>query len=426
MTSEAPSSARFRWPCARASTAISHARAADPPPARPRARRRRLAAVLVLAQPFDHGQSAIARARAAVDVLPHVGIFHEVTRGADGAVAEEFWQSLANLSEYRHWQAEPTGGPEESAVADGVWMRFDAAVNTVYTQRVIESTGAFTETENVPDLRRQLANPRIRDLGVETLAGQQVRHLELPGAPGTSDGTCEYYADAATLLPVRMACSLGGRPTFVTTYEFVADDAANRANFALTAIHPGAAVKQDPNGIPGSGGGRSGGCHRLRRDRHHRRQDDSASRPTRLPCEPRAGSRQRSAIRGTCATRPTAPRSRRTPTASPRSTIRPAPSARSASTSSTARTPSAPPPPAQRCAIGSSVGTRRSPPASRLAIRRGAAEPGLLRVHERASGSVPGEPAQGRVRAQKCGGRASDTGCECHLDAENARPLRYM
>ena len=212
------------------------------------------ALALVLAQPFDQGQSAIARARAAVDVLPHVGIFHEVTRGADGAVAEEFWQSLANPGEYRHWQAEPTGGPEESAVADGVWMRFDAAVNTVYTQRVIESTGAFSETENVPDLQRQLANPRIRDRGVETLAGQQVRHLELPGAQGTSDGTCEYYADASTLLPVRMACSLAGRPTFVTTYEVVADDAANRANFALTAIHPGAAVKQDPNGIPGKAG----------------------------------------------------------------------------------------------------------------------------------------------------------------------------
>ena len=52
-----------------------------------------------------------------------------------------------------------------------------------------------------------------------------------------------------------MACSLAGRTTFVTTtYEFVADDAANRANFALTAIHPGAAVKQDPNGIPGAAG----------------------------------------------------------------------------------------------------------------------------------------------------------------------------
>jgi hypothetical protein len=212
------------------------------------------ALVLVLVQPFDHGQSAIARARAAVDVLPHVGIFHEVTRGADGAVAEEFWQSLANPGEYRHWQAEPTGGPEESAVAGGVWMRFDAALNTVYTQRVIESTGAFSETENVPDLQRQLANPRIRDLGDETLSGRELRHLELPGAQGTSDGTCEYYADASTLLPARMACSRAGRPTFVTTYEFVADDAANRANFALTAIHPGAAVKQDPNGIPGAAG----------------------------------------------------------------------------------------------------------------------------------------------------------------------------
>jgi hypothetical protein len=212
------------------------------------------ALVVVLAQPFDHGQSAIARARAAVDVLPHVGILHQVTRGADGLVVEEYWQSLANPSEYRHWQAEPTGGPEESAVAGGVWMRFDAAANTVYTQRVIESTGAFSETENVPDLQRQLANPRIRDLGVETLAGQQVRHLELPGAAGTGDGTCEYYADASTLLPVRNACSRAGRPTFATSYEFVADDAANRANFTLTAIHPGAAVKQDPNGIPGAAG----------------------------------------------------------------------------------------------------------------------------------------------------------------------------
>ena len=212
------------------------------------------ALALVLAQPFDQGQSAIARARAAVDVLPHVGIFHEVTRrrrrGGGGGVLAEPRQSrrvppLAGRADRR---------PEESAVADGVWMRFDAAVNTVYTQRVIESTGAFSETENVPDLQRQLANPRIRDRGVETLAGQQVRHLELPGAQGTSDGTCEYYADASTLLPVRMACSLAGRPTFVTTYEVVADDAANRANFALTAIHPGAAVKQDPNGIPGKAG----------------------------------------------------------------------------------------------------------------------------------------------------------------------------
>jgi hypothetical protein len=212
------------------------------------------ALVLVLAQPFDHGQSAIAKARAALDRMPQTGILHELARGADGTVGEEVWQSLSNPREYRRWEAEPTGGPEESAVADGVSMRFDAAANTIYTQRVIESTGAFSETINLPAVRRLLAIPRSRDLGVETLAGRQVRHLELPPAPGSPDTTCEYFADAVTFLPVRMQCSDAGRTTAVTTYAFLADDAADRAQFALTSIHPSAAVKQDPNGIPGAAG----------------------------------------------------------------------------------------------------------------------------------------------------------------------------
>ena len=84
-----------------------------------------LAAVLVLAQPFDRGQSAIARARAALDLLPTTGILHEVSRGPDGAVAEEVWQSLSNPNEHRRLEADPqdASGPHENAISDGVWMR---------------------------------------------------------------------------------------------------------------------------------------------------------------------------------------------------------------------------------------------------------------------------------------------------------------
>lgn len=48
---------------------------------------------LVLAQPFGRGQSALARARAALD-FPAVGVLHVTWRGAGGRVSEEVWQSL--------------------------------------------------------------------------------------------------------------------------------------------------------------------------------------------------------------------------------------------------------------------------------------------------------------------------------------------
>ena len=41
------------------------------------------------------------------------------------------------------------------------------------------------------------------------LAGRRVRRLQLPGALGTTDSACDYDVDAATFLPVRLACSAG-------------------------------------------------------------------------------------------------------------------------------------------------------------------------------------------------------------------------
>jgi len=213
-----------------------------------------VALALVLAQPFERGQSSIARARAAIEVLPTTGILHVVSRDGSGAIAEEVWQNLSNTSEFRRFNAEPAGEPEESALADGRWMRFDAVTDTVYTQRVIEARGAFSEDVNVPHVAGLLARPGIRDLGIEELAGQRVRRLQLPGAQGAADSSCDYDVDAVTFLPARLACTQDGHSTGVTTYAVVPDTPANHAQLSLVAAHPHATVAQDPNGIPGKAG----------------------------------------------------------------------------------------------------------------------------------------------------------------------------
>jgi hypothetical protein len=214
-----------------------------------------VALALILTQPFERGESAIARARAAL-VLPTTGILHVVTRNADGVVVEEVWQSLSNPNEHRTLNADSKNayGPFESAIADGIWMRFDAEANTIYTQRVIEAVGAFTETVNLPDVHRWLGLPGSRDRGVVERDGRSLREIELPGAQGTPESSCTYYADAQTFLPARLECSPDGGPPSVTDYAFLPDTAANRAHFSLASVHPGAAVAQDPNGIPGKAG----------------------------------------------------------------------------------------------------------------------------------------------------------------------------
>jgi hypothetical protein len=225
---------------------------------RRRVRRVTLAAVaagalaLVLAQPFGRGESAIARARAALD-LPSVGILHVTSRGADGHVGEEVWQSLSNPSEHRRLEADEqdAGGPHEDAISAGVWMRYDAVTDTIYTQRVIEAVGSFSEVVNLPDLRRSLALAGSRDLGVVEHAGRRLRAIALPPSYGT---TCTYYADAGSFLPVQLVCLQDGKSVGSTDYAVLPDTAANRANFSLLSVHPGATVMQDPAGIPGSAG----------------------------------------------------------------------------------------------------------------------------------------------------------------------------
>jgi hypothetical protein len=119
---------------------------------------------------------------------------------------------------------------------------------------VIEAVGAFSETVNLPDVRRWLALPGSRDRGVVEREGRSLREIELPGAQGTPESSCTYYADAQTFLPARIECSPDGGRSSVTDYAFLSDTAANRANFSLASVHPGAAVAQDPNGIPGKAG----------------------------------------------------------------------------------------------------------------------------------------------------------------------------
>ncbi|MDX6564224.1 MAG: hypothetical protein QOD65_4038 [Gaiellales bacterium] len=219
---------------------------------------------LVLAQPFGRGQSAVARAQAGLD-LPGTGILHVTSYGAGGRVVEEVWQSLSNPSEYRRLEADPrdASGPHENAIAGGVRMRFDTQSNTIFTQRVIEAVGAFSETINLPDLHRWLALPGIRDRGVVEDGARRLRRLDLPGAQGTPETFCSYYADAESFLPVRLDCSRDAReaPAMpvraragVTDYAFLPDTPANRAHFSLLDAHPGAAMEQDPMGIPGKAG----------------------------------------------------------------------------------------------------------------------------------------------------------------------------
>jgi hypothetical protein len=60
--------------------------------------------------------------------------------------------------------------------------------------------------------------------------------------------------DAEPFCRLRLACSPDGHPTGVTTYAIVPDTAAGRAQFSLAVAHPGAAIEQDPSGIPGTAG----------------------------------------------------------------------------------------------------------------------------------------------------------------------------
>ena len=210
------------------------------------------ALVLVLAQPFGRSPSAIARARAVLD-LPTTGMLHVTSRDARGSVVEEVWQSLANPSEYRRLEADPqdASGPHESAVSGGVWMRYDAQANTIYTQRVIEVKGAFSETVNLLDVRRSLALPGSRDLGEVVRDGRREHAIALPAEAGSA---CTYYVEEASYLPVQLDCSLNGRATATTDYAFLPDTAASRTHLSLSDAHPNAAVKPDPNGIPGKAG----------------------------------------------------------------------------------------------------------------------------------------------------------------------------
>lgn len=130
-------------------------------------------------------------------------------------------------------------------------MRYDAAANTIYTQRVIEAVGTFSEVINLPDLRRSLAVAGSRDLGVVQQGGRRLREIALPPNYGTA---CRYFAEADSFLPVRLVCLKDGKPMGTTDYAVVPDTAANRENFSLRSVHPDAAVKQDPNGIPGAAG----------------------------------------------------------------------------------------------------------------------------------------------------------------------------
>lgn len=210
------------------------------------------ALALGLALPFDRGQSAIARAQAALD-LPQTGILHVTTRASGGRIVEEAWESLSNPSEYRRLENYPPGwgSRSENAVSDGVWMRFDAATNTIFTQRVIEAVGAFSVTVNLPNSQRALSLAGSRDVGVVEHHGRRLREIELPRSQGSA---CNYYADAESFLPASLECSLNGGPASRTDYAFLPDTAENRAHFSLLDSHPGAAVKQDPNGIPGAAG----------------------------------------------------------------------------------------------------------------------------------------------------------------------------
>jgi hypothetical protein len=209
------------------------------------------ALVLVLAQPFGRSPSAIARARAALD-LPTTGLLHVTSRDAGGTVVEEVWQSLGNPSEYRRLEADPqdASGPHESAVSAGVWMRYDAQANTIYTQRVIEAKGAFSETVNLLDVRRSLALPGSRDLGEVVRDGRREHAIALPAEEGSA---CTYYVEEASYLPVQLDCSLNGRTT-TTDYAFLPDTATSRTHLSLSDAHPDAEVKPDPNGIPGKAG----------------------------------------------------------------------------------------------------------------------------------------------------------------------------
>lgn len=230
-----------------------------------RRRRRRLlvlasacvaaSALLVVALPFGRSESAIARARAAL-TLPTTGILHVTSRDARDHMFREIWQSLSNPNEHLSYEdyGSTRGGHHETAIANGIWMRYVPGADTIYTQRVIEAVGRTSELGGGPDIRGLLQQPQARDRGIVDRGGQALYEIELPGAQGTPGSSCSYLVDPATFVPVRLDCSNGGHQTFSTRWEIVADTPENRANFSLTTAHPDATLRQDPNGIPGRAG----------------------------------------------------------------------------------------------------------------------------------------------------------------------------
>ena len=210
---------------------------------------------IVLAQPFGGERSAIARARAGLD-LPSVGILHATVQDAAGTVVEETWQSLSNPNEQRRYENYPNqpDGYNETATADSIHQRYDAATNTIYTQRVIESVGYWSEAANIPSIRYWLEHLHPIDRGLVDFEGRRLRRFDLAGAQGAPNTSCSYYVKDATYLPARLECFTDGKRSGTSDYAFLPDTPANRSHFSLTSVHPDAQITQDPAGIPGAAG----------------------------------------------------------------------------------------------------------------------------------------------------------------------------
>jgi hypothetical protein len=138
-------------------------------------------------------------------------------------------------------------------------MRYDRRRHVVFTQRVIVSPNATTETEGVLTMQQRvralLASRHIRDLGETTSGGRTYRKL----SSVNGRMTCEYLVDAVSFRPARLDCitAAGGgglRVHDVVTYRVVPSTAANERLLDLRAAYPNARVEQDPNGIPGRAG----------------------------------------------------------------------------------------------------------------------------------------------------------------------------
>jgi hypothetical protein len=223
------------------------------------------AAALLLLTRVGGGDSAIARARAAL-ALPQSGIL--IVDSLSGATTTSgvlvyhyaSWQSLDHPADQRHLQTDPERGTlDDHTSLGGLVMRYDRRRATVYTQRVIVSPNAGVESEGVltmqQRLRGLLASRQIRDLGETTRGGRRYRRL----SSVSGRMTCEYLVDAVSFRPAHLDCLTaaggGGRRIHdVVTYRIVPSTAANERLFDLRAAYPTARIEHDPNGIPGRAG----------------------------------------------------------------------------------------------------------------------------------------------------------------------------